>query len=393
MSTSKSHSRRKTSSAKNSLTPTIIRDKKSSDLTRDGIFDLIDCINITISDTNNSKQKNHPKSKKTCKKKYEILENDDTLTVMSGNHHLRSPKEHSCVSFIMREFNQYDWKINERMGTGKSYIIPDMRLTLDDCVIYVEVDENQHRTYEKSKENNRIVKMTNNVYGKIIHIIRFNPDDYLAGDNYIPSCWKNNRIIDKNQWDLRLERLKNVIENCIVGNHSQSVNIIYLFYDKSESVGKQKLNEDKISEDNTEMLLSIFEDKIKQFKMFTGDYLTLKKDYYISFINLNKRSFKKGGRLKEIRNEGNYCVLEILTSNKKTFNLRTDKNIIFYKEKTATEIRNESAKKWKENFKKNDPIGYEKWLLERRPKVPARINKLRKKLVHHVLMIMMMTLN
>ena len=52
-------------------------------------------------------------------------------------------------------------------------------LDLNDQIIIIEIDENQHEDYDCSCENKRLMELSLDVQHKPIVFIRFNPDDYL----------------------------------------------------------------------------------------------------------------------------------------------------------------------------------------------------------------------
>ncbi len=61
--------------------------------------------------------------------------------------------------------------------------------------------------------------------------IRFNPDAYKRGNIKIGSPWKKNKLFDKNEWEHRLNVLKNTILLNINANEIDDCNVTKLFYD------------------------------------------------------------------------------------------------------------------------------------------------------------------
>ena len=111
-------------------------------------------------------------------------------------------------------------------------------------VIIVEVDENQHGTYDCSCENKRIMQLSQDVGHRPLIFIRFNPDAYInSNGEKITSCWgttpktgilkiKNNKI---DEWNNRLEELKSQIEYWTNDENKtdKTVETIQLFYDEN----------------------------------------------------------------------------------------------------------------------------------------------------------------
>ena len=62
------------------------------------------------------------------------------------------------------------------MLQGCSKKRPDIYFELNSHCLIVEIDENQHKTYEDSCECARINEIVNGIGGKSVIIIRFNPD-------------------------------------------------------------------------------------------------------------------------------------------------------------------------------------------------------------------------
>jgi hypothetical protein len=70
---------------------------------------------------------------------------------------------------------------------------PDLLLDFGDFILIIEVDENQHID-DISCENKRTMEISRDLGHRNIVFIRFNPDDYMIGNEKITSCW------DKQNW-------------------------------------------------------------------------------------------------------------------------------------------------------------------------------------------------
>lgn len=70
-----------------------------------------------------------------------------------------------------------------------------------------------------------------------IIFIRFNPDDYINNEgNKITSCWSNKGLCTLkkskiNEWNERLNRLKNEVNYLLNNNTEKTIEIKQLFYD------------------------------------------------------------------------------------------------------------------------------------------------------------------
>ena len=148
-------------------------------------------------------------------------------------------KERAVADFVLKIFPDFTWIIDKTIQDGCSLRRPDLLLDLGYQVVIVEIDENQHNDYDCSCENKRIMQLSLDVNHRPIVFIRFNPDDYLKGEENIISCWGINGngicvVKKKKEWEERLEILKEEIEYwCEEENQTdKTVEIIQLFYDE-----------------------------------------------------------------------------------------------------------------------------------------------------------------
>ena len=79
----------------------------------------------------------------------------------------------------------------------------DFQTEFDNCVLIIEVDENQHKYYDVKDEELRIMQIYQ-MAGKYLVIIRFNPDKYIE-----------NGEIKKTKMSKRYEVLKDTINDLI----------------------------------------------------------------------------------------------------------------------------------------------------------------------------------
>jgi len=163
--------------------------------------------------------------------------------------------------------------VDEKVAGGTSQKRPDMLIDLPTHVIIIEVDEDQHRRYEKGSDESRI-KILQEDIKKLVVMIRFNPDFYKNSKNVgIKSCWKKVFEImvnvDKVNWAIRLARLKEVVthyinniptENCLVKlffhnhddeSHNNPLNVIHDVVDSSIN----EFDGEKIIDNNLPILM------------------------------------------------------------------------------------------------------------------------------------------
>jgi hypothetical protein len=148
-------------------------------------------------------------------------------------------KESFVADFIKNTFPNNEWIFDKTIVNGTSRRRPDILLELDNYNIIIEIDENQHRDYDVSCENKRMMEIFQDLGNRNIVFIRFNPDDYLDNDKNITSCWGANKqgicVVKKSkakEWTQRLNELKNQIEYWTHNFPEKEVEVVHLFYDR-----------------------------------------------------------------------------------------------------------------------------------------------------------------
>ena len=148
-------------------------------------------------------------------------------------------KEFAVVEYVKQKHSEYNWISDKIISGGCSRRRPDLLLELEEQIIIIEIDENQHIDYDCSCENKRIMELSEDVGHKSIIFIRFNPDEYKNNNENITSCWGTNGnglcVIKKNkvkEWQERLDMLSSNIDYWINNNTNKTVEIIQLFYDR-----------------------------------------------------------------------------------------------------------------------------------------------------------------
>ena len=161
-----------------------------------------------------------------------VIEFPDSIIV----HNYRN-KEFAVTAFISENFKDMNWICNKSIKKGGSQKRPDLLLDLENKIIIIEIDENQHTQSIYKDEYKRINDISHDVCNKPIIFIRFNPDSYVDIDGEkIDSCWGYielrglTQVINKTDWVNRLEILKNVVNYWINTEPDKIIEIEYLFY-------------------------------------------------------------------------------------------------------------------------------------------------------------------
>lgn len=150
-------------------------------------------------------------------------------------------KEQAVVDYVKKIFPNLTVVADKINSDGCSKKRPDILIDLGYQVIVVEIDENQHKSYDCSCNNKRIMEISQDNGHRPIIFIRFNPDGYKINENKIQSCWKLLKtgflVLNKTkitEWNDRLNSLRNQIEYwCDPNNKTdKTIEIIQLYYDQ-----------------------------------------------------------------------------------------------------------------------------------------------------------------
>ncbi len=127
--------------------------------------------------------------------------------------------------------------LDKQIEGGKSKRRPDGFIKLENYVIDIEIDENQHKHYDETCENARIAQIYDDVGYKSVVFIRLNPDPYKINDQTVYGAFGMARkgIIVKRieEFELRLEALKSMVAKYMDENNSptKAITIERLFFD------------------------------------------------------------------------------------------------------------------------------------------------------------------
>ena len=150
-------------------------------------------------------------------------------------------KEIAVRDYISERYPDFTWICDTRIPDGCSRRRPDLMLDLGYQVIIIEVDENQHIFYDSICENKRLMELSQDINHRNLVFIRFNPDAYKTRTNKtINSCWKINKksgiliISSQNNWDSRLNAVKETIQYWIDNKTNKTIEVVELFYDEFE---------------------------------------------------------------------------------------------------------------------------------------------------------------
>ena len=149
-------------------------------------------------------------------------------------------KEEEVLNYLKEHFKDIEM-ITDKALIGDGICLknrPDVLIHLNNHSVIIEIDEEQHKWYEKSCDEARINNIQEALNRPII-FIRFNPDAYIDNGKKIKSCFKNDektglKTIPKNKlddWNNRLIKLKETLASSIYDYTDEPIRMIKLFYD------------------------------------------------------------------------------------------------------------------------------------------------------------------
>lgn len=147
-------------------------------------------------------------------------------------------KENVVTTFVKNTFSDLKWVVDKTVDGGCSLRRPDLLCDQGSHVIIIEIDEDQHKKYDKSCVDKRTAEILDDLRTNIV-FIRFNPDAYNSNEGKITSPWKTNHqglytIMKTRQkeWDQRLDTLKEMISKWINQIPDKIITEERLFYDE-----------------------------------------------------------------------------------------------------------------------------------------------------------------
>lgn len=146
-------------------------------------------------------------------------------------------KERHIADYIRETFPDLEILFNTTVG-GCSKRRPDIFIEQFTHSIIIEVDEDQHKSYDTTCEIARLNELYTDLGDRPIKLIRFNPDSYIKNKRKIPPLFKqdkkdNNLLLNNDEWAIRSTVLKSTIEKYTKITDDTTVKVEYLFFDKA----------------------------------------------------------------------------------------------------------------------------------------------------------------
>ncbi len=155
-------------------------------------------------------------------------------------------KERAVADFVRAEFPDLHWVLDRRIEGGCSRRRPDICVDLGACTMIIEVDENEHMSYDCTCENKRLMELFADAGSRPLIMVRFNPDAYIArGGHTVASCWGTTPKMGlchvkpgkQAEWAARLAALRDMValqlECAQQVEGLKEITVTHLFYDET----------------------------------------------------------------------------------------------------------------------------------------------------------------
>ena len=120
--------------------------------------------------------------------------------------------------------------LDKTVAGGCSRRRPDGLLDLLTHSIIVEIDEDQHRSYNSTCELARLNELFTDLGDRPIIFLRLNPDSYYSNGEFVHGCFKKDMTLVIKEFDRRLKLLIAKLEECFSVPESH-VTEVRLFFD------------------------------------------------------------------------------------------------------------------------------------------------------------------
>jgi EsV-1-7 cysteine-rich motif len=106
---------------------------------------------------------------------------------------------------------------------------PDFVFDMGSHTVVIEIDENQHKSYDTSCDNKRLMSIFHGLGSRPMVMVRFNPDRYDS----VQGCFKRDGQLTGNgqEWKKRTGQLKTRIDHWLDTEPDREITVEHLFFD------------------------------------------------------------------------------------------------------------------------------------------------------------------
>ena len=144
-------------------------------------------------------------------------------------------KEQGYMSALLEKFPQF--KLDKIIDGGCSKRRPDGFLDLLTHVIIIEIDENEHKSYDDTCNNRRIMELSQDVGHRPIVFIRLNPDGYTLNNKRMKGSFSLTKAngelkVVKKEFNKRLNSLIESVKKHMATILDKIISVEYLYFSK-----------------------------------------------------------------------------------------------------------------------------------------------------------------
>ena len=203
----------------------LVNDKRPSYCKSHALTDMIDIVNkrckTCLSITMNSKYKPN------CSRCHFYLNPDDPRI---RNY---KTKEHAFMLPLKELYP--DILLDKRIDGGCSKRRPDGLLDISTHSIVIEIDENQHISYDNECDNRRTMEIFRDLGSRPLIYIRLNPDSYKSNEKNHKGCFSMSKTtrelkVTKKEFTKRFSSLKDAISLNINNVPTRNISYVHLYY-------------------------------------------------------------------------------------------------------------------------------------------------------------------
>ncbi len=116
---------------------------------------------------------------------------------------------------------------------------PDVFIDMGEYVVVVEIDEDQHVSYDKTCENKRIMQIFADAGRRPLVVVRFNPDDYTdEHGRKVRTPWgihKTTGVLivrpsQRKAWQDRLTALRGAVESALENPPTKEITLVHVCF-------------------------------------------------------------------------------------------------------------------------------------------------------------------
>jgi hypothetical protein len=142
-------------------------------------------------------------------------------------------KEQAYMNGLIKKFPNL--KLDKTIDGGCSKRRPDGFIDLLTHVLVIEIDENEHKSYDDECNNRRTMELSRDVNHRPIVFIRLNPDAYTFDSKRIAGTFSLTKAtgelkVQKKEFDKRLNSLIESVENHMRIVPDKTISVEYLYF-------------------------------------------------------------------------------------------------------------------------------------------------------------------